>query len=162
MLASPASPTEILAGQLLGRMALALFQALLIYAVGTLAFGVRWGNPLAIGVLILLFAMVGSGVATLGAALFRTPEQATAIGPPVGIALGMLGGCMWPLSIVPPVMQAAGHVTPQAWAMDAFVKVMAGQAGLAAIGSDLLVLLAFVAVLVPLGSWRLRRTLMAA
>jgi ABC-2 type transport system permease protein len=51
--------------------------------------------------------------------VFRTSEQATAIGPAVGTAFGMLGGCMWPLEIVPQPVRLVGHATPHAWAVDA-------------------------------------------
>ncbi|MGH4030404.1 hypothetical protein ACQB60_15850 [Actinomycetota bacterium Odt1-20B] len=50
----------------------------------------------------------------LSGALFRTPEQLHAIGPAVGIGLGMLGGCAWPLIIVPRWLRAVGHAVPYA------------------------------------------------
>ena len=91
--------------------------------------------------------------------MLRNAEQATSIGPPAGIALGMLGGCMWPLAIVPAPMRAVGHLFPQAWAMDAFIALIARDAGLAGIARQLAVLAAFAAVLLALATWRLRRTL---
>jgi ABC-2 type transport system permease protein len=92
-------------------------------------------------------------------AVLRNAEQATSIGPPVGIALGMLGGCMWPLAVVPEPMRVVGHLFPHAWAMDAFVDLIAKDAGLAGIAVPLAVLAAFAAVLLTLAVWRLRRTL---
>jgi hypothetical protein len=80
-------------------------------------------------------------------------------GPPVGIALGMLGGCMWPLAIVPAPMRTFGHLFPQAWAMDTFIALIARNAGLAGILRQLAVLAAFAAALLALAAWRLRRTL---
>jgi hypothetical protein len=62
---------------------------------------------------------------TLGVVnLDRTPEQPSAIGPVVSITFAMLGGCMWPLSIVSPLMRAVGHATPQAWAVDAWTNLL--------------------------------------
>ena len=106
-----------------------------------------------------VFALVGTGAGMLFGSLLRTPEQATSIGPPVGIALGMLGGCMWPLAIVPAPMRLAGHLFPHAWAMDAFIDLISEDAGLAGIAGKLAVLAGFAAVLLALATWRLRRAL---
>jgi ABC-2 type transport system permease protein len=42
------------------------------------------------------------------------PEQASAIGPIVGIVFATRGGCMRTLSIVSTTMREIGHATPQA------------------------------------------------
>jgi len=160
LLATPTTATTILAGEALARFALALLQGLLIFVVGWLVFGVDWGDPPAALVLVVTFALVGTGVGMLLGAVLHNAEQATSIGPPVGIAMGMLGGCMWPLAIVPEPMRAAGHLFPHAWAMDAFIALIARDAGLAGITTQLAVLAAFAAALLALATWRLRRTLL--
>jgi ABC-2 type transport system permease protein len=80
---------------------------------------------------------------------------------PVGIAMGMLAGCMWPRAITPPLMQHIGQLMPQAWAMDAWIKLIADHAGLRGILPQLAVLGAFVVALLPLATWRLRRSIVA-
>jgi ABC-2 type transport system permease protein len=160
MLATPTTATTILAGEALGRFAVALLQGLIIFLVGWLLFGVDWGDPPAALLLVVTFSLVGTGVAMLLGAVLNNAEQATSIGPPVGIALGMLGGCMWPLAIVPEPMRAVGHLFPHAWAMDAFIALIAKDAGLAGIARQLAVLAAFAAGLLALATWRLRRTLL--
>jgi ABC-2 type transport system permease protein len=159
LLATPTTAGTILAGEFLGRFAVAMLQALIIFAVGWLLFGVDWGDPPAALLLVVVFALVATGVGMLLGAVLRNAEQATSIGPPVGIALGMLGGCMWPLAIVPAPMRALGHLFPQAWAMDAFIALIARDAGLAGIARQLAVLAGFAAVLLALATWRLRRAL---
>ena len=159
LLATPTTVTTILFGEALGRFAVALLQGLIIFVVGLLVFGVDWGDPPAALLLLVTFALVATGVGLLLGAVLRNAEQATSIGPPVGIALGMLGGCMWPLAIVPAPMRAVGHLFPQAWAMDGFIALIARNAGLAGIARQLAVLAAFAAVLLALATWRLRRTL---
>ncbi|MDQ2953281.1 MAG: ABC transporter permease [Chloroflexota bacterium] len=159
MLATPTSVGTIVAGQALGRFAIALFQGLFILVIGALVFGVRYGDLAAAVVLVIAFGLVATSISTLGGAVLRNSEQARAFAPPLGIALGMLGGCMWPLEVTGPTMKAIGHLTPHAWAMDAFVALTARGADLAAIVPQLLVLLGFSAVLLPLATWRLRVTL---
>lgn len=159
MLGTPTTVGTVLAGEALGRLAIALFQGLFVFIVGSVLFGVRFGDPLGVALLIIAFGLVATGVAMLFGTVFRTPEQAGSIGPPIGIALGMLGGTMWPLEIVPPVMRQIGHLTPHAWAMDAMLALMAKDADAVAILPQLLVLLAFAAVLLPLATWRLRQAI---
>jgi ABC-2 type transport system permease protein len=159
LLATPTTAATILFGEALGRFAVALLQGLIIFLVGWLVFGVDWGDPPAALLLLVTFALVATGVGLLLGAVLGNAEQATSIGPPVGIALGMLGGCMWPLAIVPAPMRAVGHLFPQAWAMDGFIALIARNAGLAGITRQLAVLAAFAAVLLAQATWRLRKTL---
>jgi len=161
MLGTPTTARTILAGETVSRFAIAGFQALFIFLVGTLLFGVSWGPPLAAASVIVLFVAVGTSVGMLFGTILRTPEQAGSIGAPLGIAAGMLGGCMWPLEIVPEPMQQFGHIFPHAWAMDAWIELIGRGGGIGDITTELAVLAGFVAVLFPLGAWRLRRAITA-
>jgi ABC-2 type transport system permease protein len=100
MLAGPVTARAIVQGETTTYLALTLLQSLLIVGVGALLFGVDWGNPIAAGALVALWALGGTGAGMLSGSVFRTPEQASSIGPTVGMVAGMLGGCMWPLAIV--------------------------------------------------------------
>ena len=159
MLAGPVRSGVVVAGEALGLVVVALVQAVLIVAVGALAFGVSWGDPLGAAALVGVWALVGAGAGMLAGTLFSTPEQATAIGSALGIALAMLGGCMWPLSIVGPAMRFVGHFTPQAWAVDAWTRLVSQHGTIGSIASQILVLAAFAAVFLSLAAWRLRRRL---
>jgi ABC-2 type transport system permease protein len=159
MTAAPVSPRQIVFGETAVYFSIALVQSLLIVTVGTVVFGVHWGNALAASVLIVTWALVGTGAGMLSGTVFKTREQAVAIGPPVGIVLGMLGGCMWPLEIVGSTMRTIGHVVPQAWAVDAWTELISRGGGITEIGRELLVLLAFAVALLAIASARLRRTL---
>jgi ABC-2 type transport system permease protein len=158
-LAGPVGPVAIVFGEVAGAFTIAITQSLLIVGVGGFVFGVHWGNPFAAATLILTWALVGTGAGMLSGSLFRTPEQASAMGPAVGMALGMLGGCMWPLALVGPTMRTVGHLAPQAWAVDAWVEVLSRGGGLADIARQVGVLLAFAAALLTLATMRLRHVL---
>ena len=71
---------------------------------------------------------------------------------------GMLGGCMYPLAVVGPVVRGVGHVVPQAWAMDAFVKLIYDHAGLTAVLPEVGVLAVFAAALSALALRAYART----
>jgi ABC-2 type transport system permease protein len=158
-MAAPVRARDIVLGEGLCYLSLALLQSALIVTVGAVLFGVHWGAPAAAAALIGLWALVGTGAGMLSGTVFRTPEQASGIGPAVGIAFGMLGGCMWPLAIVSPVMRTIGHLVPQAWAVDAWTRLVAQGGGIGDIAGQLGVLAAFAAALLGLASLRLRRRL---
>lgn len=159
MLAAPISARTIMLGAGVTRLLLALLQSLLILLVGTFVFGVSWGDPVAVAVLVLVFALLATGAGLLIGSLVQKPEQVPSLGIPISMGMAMLGGCMWPLEIVGPALRTAGHLTPHAWAMDAWISLGFEGGGLGTIAVDLLVLAAVAAVLIVLATWRLHRTL---
>jgi ABC-2 type transport system permease protein len=159
MLATPHGTGTILAGIGLAKLLFALLQSTLIVGVGALLFDVNWGDPVAAAALVVLFALVATAVGLLVGAVSSGPDQASAIGVPVGIALAMLGGCMWPLEVVPPVMRAIGHITPHAWAMDAWMTLIYDGGGLTDVAVELGVLALYAVGLGLLARRQLRRAL---
>jgi ABC-2 type transport system permease protein len=160
-LAAPVGAGALVGGETIAYFGLALTQSALIVAIGSAAFGVSWGDPAAAAALIVVWALVAAGAGVLCGTLFRTPEQANAIGPAAGIALGMLGGCMWPLAIVGSTLRTVGHLAPQSWAVDAWTALLSRHGGLDAIGRELAVLAGFAVVLLVLAAVRLRRSITA-
>jgi ABC-2 type transport system permease protein len=157
--AAPVSSRDILLGETLTFLAIALTQSLAIVVIGATAFGVSWGNPLAAGALVIAWSLVAASAGMLSGTVFRTPERAASMGPVIGIALAMLGGCMWPLSIVSSLMRQLGHVAPHAWAVDGWTSVLARHGGLAAISGDLAILCGYAAVVFAFATVRFRRSL---
>lgn len=162
MVGTPTRARTIMAGQALGRFGVAGLQGLYILALGIFFFGVDFGDPLAAGLLVAAFVLVGTSFGMLCGTIFRTPEQAGTIAPVAGIAMGMLSGCMWPRFVMPDAMQKLGQLFPHSWAMDAWIKLIARGSGVGGIGRELLVLAAFSAALLPIAAWRLRRSIVSA
>ncbi|MEY2477082.1 MAG: linearmycin/streptolysin transport system permease protein [Actinomycetota bacterium] len=157
MLATPTPARAIVLGYAMTAFVVALVQATGLLVIGSLFFRVHWGDPAAVAILLLLLAVVGASMNLIMGTVARTPEQAVAAAVPLGIAIGMLGGCMWPLEVVSPGMRAIGHLTPNAWAMDAWIRLVFVRVGLSGVTRQLLMLALFAAVLFPLATWRLRR-----
>lgn len=157
--AAPTGATALLLGEAGYRLLVAVLQAALIVVVGAVAFGVAWGDPWGVAALIALLAAASTGAAVLLGSLARTPQQITALAPPIGIALGMLGGCMWPLEIVGPTLRAIAHATPHAWAVQAFSRLVGDGAGLSDITRELAMLAAFAAAFLVVGLVAYRRAL---
>jgi ABC-2 type transport system permease protein len=160
-LAAPVPMAVVLLGLGLGWLVLALVQSLLILGVGALAFGVGWGDPLAAALLVLAFALVGCGAGLLVGAIGRDEDRVGAVAPVIGIVLGALGGCMVPLEVFPPGMQAVAHAVPHYWAITAWQQLVFDGEGVLAILPSLLLLTAMAAVAIAVASVLLRRRLTA-
>jgi ABC-type Na+ efflux pump permease subunit len=123
--AAPLSRGTVLLGKWGGRLALGLIQLGSAMLLGTLLFGMRWGPnlPLLLVVLVVYAALVAFLGIILGS-LARTSGQAVAIGVLASNFLAALGGCWWPIEIVPGWMQKLALLLPTGWAMDALHKLV--------------------------------------
>lgn len=162
MLATPTPPGTLIAGETLGRLLIGLIQALVIIVGSALLFGVHWGEPIGVAAVVLLFGLVSVGFGIFVGTLFRNEQQATGISLLLGLGLAALGGCMVPLEVFSPTMKKIAHITPHAWANDAFAKLIGHGAGIGAILPQLEVLAGYAAVLLILATWRLRRVLVSS
>lgn len=161
-LTAPVSTTELVAGQALGRFVIALFQGAYIMAATALLFGVDWGD-LGLSLLVLAaFAAVAAGAAMLVGSLLDNENAAVGLGIGLGLVLAALGGGMLPLELFPDSLRVVSHVTPHAWAYEAFADIQRHEGTLTDILPRLGVLLAMAAATLALGSWALRRSLARA
>jgi ABC-2 type transport system permease protein len=158
---TPTSIRSIIAGETLGRFVFALFQGGFIVVATALLFGVSWVDPLASGAIIVAFALVASGAAMLLATLVSNENQLSALAPALGMILGLLGGTMVPAEVFPDAMRTLSHVTPHAWAMEAFHHLLLDGGGLADVLVQVAVLLGFAAVLLTVAIFRFRRAIAA-
>lgn len=159
MLASPVTPAGVLVGMGLARFAVAVFQGLLIMGGTWLMFGVGWGNPIASLAILAVFAAVATGAAMLLGALGRTEHQVTAASVGVGLIAAALGGSMLPLDLMPDQMQTVAHITPHAWAYEAYAAVIRDGEGVVAVLPQLGVLATMAIVLLLIGGRVLRKHL---
>ena len=162
MLATPTAPGTLVAGETLGRLLIGLIQAAVIIFGSALLFGVRWGEPLGVAAVVILFDLVAAGFGIFVGTLFRNEQQAMGLSLLLGLGLAALGGCMVPLEIFSPTMKRVAHVTPHAWANDAFAKLIGHGATIGDILPQLGVLAGYAAVLLALATWRLRQVLVAS
>lgn len=157
--ATPTAVGTVLAGLSLGWFVFALMQSAIILTIGALLFGVRWGDPLAAGALVVVFAVVGTGAGLLVGAIGRNEDRVSAITPVVGIVLGALGGCMVPLDVFPETMRTVARAVPHFWAMRAWQALVFEGRGIGAIGTNLAVLAIFGATMLTAATLLLRRQL---
>ncbi|HSE10626.1 MAG TPA: ABC transporter permease [Nocardioidaceae bacterium] len=159
MYATPTSVRAIVAGEALGRIAIAVLQGAIIMIGSALLFGVSWGSPAAAALLMLAFAVAAGGAGMLMGALASSTEQAVAIGLLLALGMGALGGSMLPLEFFSPTMYTIAHITPHAWAADGFAELIRRDGSVLDVGRELGVLVGFGAALFAAAAWGLRRNL---
>jgi len=161
-LAAPVSPGQALAGQALGRFAIAAFQGGYIMLATALLFDVDWGDVWLSLLVLVTFSMVAAGAAMVLGSVLDNDSTASGAGVGLGLVLAALGGCMLPLELFPDTLQTVAHVTPHAWAYEAFAEIQRHDAGLADVLPQLGVLAAMAAALLVLGTRALRRSMTRA
>lgn len=118
LLSTPIRSSQILLGHFIGTIALGVLQVILLVGFGSLVMGVQWGrSPLGVILILfsLIFALTSFGLMLSG--LIKTRRQLGALTPVLVVSTSMLGGCMWPLEIVPDFMKTVAHFVPQGQAM---------------------------------------------
>jgi ABC-2 type transport system permease protein len=162
MLSTRTPVRAILLGELLGRFSVAMMQGVFIVLVSSLLFGVVWGSLLGATLVVVLFALIGTGAALIIGVFARNPDQAGAIGVAAGMILGAIGGAMVPAELFQEPMTTLSRLTPHAWAIDALRDLSFRGAAVSDILLQLTVLAAMALALVVVGTWGLRRSLTRA
>lgn len=156
--AAPVRRRTVVAALVATSLCVAAVQCVGLLIVGVLIFGVHWGNPAGVVLVLTMLSLAYAGAAALISVRSRSEEQAISVAVVLGIVCGLLGGCMYPLDVVGPAVRAVGHVVPQAWAMDAFVNLIYNHAGFETVLPQIGALAVFAVVLGALAMRAYART----
>ncbi len=157
LMASSVRREAILGGIFTGTAAKGLVQILLFWVVGLLAFNMDMGNsPAAVIVLSILMVIVSAAFSIMLATLVKTQRSAGSIAVLASLVLAPLGGCWWPLFILPQWMQALAKITPHGWATTGFNKLMLFGADFSAVVPEMLALVGFAVLFSIIAVWRFR------
>jgi ABC-2 type transport system permease protein len=130
-------------------MAIVLIGSCIMFGGGSILFQFRWQQPLALGILIAAYALFGTGFMALLAAIAGRERLADVTNTVTVMALGMIGGCMFPADQMPAFLRL--HVTPlvpTAWFVNAARQLQSTEhshrwlwtvLGLSALGASCLV-----------------------
>ncbi|MEM9643512.1 MAG: ABC transporter permease, partial [Planctomycetota bacterium] len=155
--AQPVSKSQVIVGKILGRFLLGVVQIVYLLMVSRFLFGMDYaGNLPLITLTILVFAW---GCASLGVfigAVVKTPESVQGICTLGSVAMAALGGCWWPLEIVPDFARRIGQLFPTAWAMSAMHQLISFGGGFADIQHELILIAGFALVATALAARFLR------
>lgn len=122
---SPISRGSVVLGKWGARMLLAAVQITFAMLTGTILFHVNWGRNILMVLCVLFFyaAMATAGGLLIGV-FARTRIQAGAGGSLVANVLACIGGCWWPIEIMPRAMQEFSKFTPAGLAMTALHELV--------------------------------------
>jgi len=126
MLVAPTSTSQVLGGKAIGIYLAGVAQVGILIFASALLFQLRWGDPLAVAVLILATVFGASGWGMLVAAVCRTPGQVASIGTALMLTFGILGGSFLDVESMPPLVQAMSRLTPNSWGLDGFTTLALG------------------------------------
>ncbi len=146
LLVSPTSSVQVLGGKMIGIFMTGTAQMLILIAGTSLMFGLQWGDPAAVLVLVLLAVFGAVGWGLLLTAVARTPGQVSAIGSALMLIFGILGAGFINTDNMPRWFQLATRVSPNIWGLDGFTTLALG-GGLQDIRTPLLALFIMGAVL---------------
>jgi ABC-2 type transport system permease protein len=157
---------QILGGKLGGLVLLGVVQAAILIVVtevlgrtGVLGMDFVWGaGVLPLTPLLIAYAFCVGSIGLFISGLFRTAQQAESLSWLIGMVFAGLGGCWWPLEIVPRTLRTVGHFFPTAWAMDGLHEVITWGHGFAGVTTPTLVLLLYGALFAVLGARSMRVT----
>jgi len=152
LLVSPTNGAQVLIGKMFGIYLTGVLQMLILVVASSLIFGINWGDPLGVLVIILASVFGATGWGMLLTSVMRTPGQVSSVGSAVMLLFGILGGSFFPASNLPDWFFWLSRITPNAWGLDGFSALALG-GGLMNLGEHLLglgvmgVVLSLIAIL---------------
>ena len=145
ILAAPVTLPQFVLSKMLRCFLLCGLALLLLVLMSALLFGIHWGNPLVMAVVIAACALSMTGLLALIYSLARTREQANVMSSVILLVLAMVGGSMFPFESLPGFLQAVGQFTPNRWGVLA-LQAVAGSKPLVELAKPLLGLVALGAL----------------
>jgi ABC-2 type transport system permease protein len=120
------------------------------------AFGVDWGNSLG-GLIVLSLAMIfaACGFGMFIATIFKSSKAVNSMSPAMVMVMAFIGGSMFPLFALPPVLQTVSKITLNNWALRGYMSIMLGD-GINSIITPVIVLCVMGTAFLTAGISRLR------
>jgi ABC-2 type transport system permease protein len=156
LLTSPTSMAQFLGGKVLGVFFTGNAQVGILIVASALFFGVKWGDPLGITVLILAAVFAATGWGMFITSFARTPGQVANIGSALMLIFGILGGTFIDLDQMPAFVQTLSRITPNSWGIDGFTTLALGGT-VQNLGEPIMALLIMGAVLFAISVGLFRR-----
>lgn len=141
---SPATFSSIIGAKWLSRIIIGMFQIILLFLIGKVLFGINLSRSFPLFLFLsLLFCAAIAGMSILFGSIIKKVEILIVLNVLVANLMAALGGCWWPLELVPPGLRTAGLFFPTGWIMDAYAKLIFFGEGLESVLLNLAVLAGF-------------------
>ncbi len=157
---SPATFTTIISGKWLSRLVLGMLQIGILFLVGKILFKIYLGPSfLGLFLVALFFCGTIAGMSILLGSFIRKEEILVVFNILFANIMASLGGCWWPIELVPRGVRSISYIFPTGWAMDAFHKLIFFGQNLDSILLNILILIlfSFVFLILAVKFFKLRR-----
>ncbi|MGI6528120.1 MAG: ABC transporter permease [Clostridia bacterium] len=106
--------------------------------------------------ILFVFSLVACGIGLVVTSYSDSSYMASTLNTMILTPTCMIGGCFWPVYIMPKFMQNLSYIVPQRWALEAIEKIQKGY-DYTAIVLNLFVLLMFAVVFFMIAILRLKK-----
>ena len=156
LMAAPLSRGTAIGAKALVSYVLGVVSMTVLMIGANLGLGAEWGDPVAVGALVLAGVAAATAIMALVASFARTPEGAGNIQSIIAVILGMLGGAFFPVGSDGGVLASLSLLTPHAWFLRG-LNDLAGGGGLGVVVPSLIAIGAFAVVTGGLAVWGFSR-----
>ncbi|MDQ1352109.1 MAG: transporter permease [Acidobacteriota bacterium] len=146
VLFSSTSIGQLWGGKFLGRLVMGIIQAFILVIAGKLFFNLNLGNNFLSLLNVAVFSITIASLSIFIGSVLNKEDLIVGVSILLANTFAALGGCWWPIEIVPQTFRTLGMISPAYWAMDSFHKIIFFNGGFGDIGLNLIVLLGFALV----------------
>ena len=153
LLVTPTSVATILLSSSLYDFLFSSLRVLLYLVVGVFIFGMNLQLNSFVSFIIVSVLTISSfaGIGFISAAFIIVFKQGSPIGLLVGILSSLLGGVLYPISVLPVWLKPVSHLLPITHGLEAMRRILLNGASLFEVGDQILALCLFTIILFPLG-----------
>jgi ABC-2 type transport system permease protein len=153
LLVTPTRVSTILLSSSLYSFLFSSMRVLLYLIVGTLLFGMtlKFNSIFAFILVTILTISSFAGIGLISAAFIIVFKQGSPIGMLAGISSSLLGGVLYPVSVLPSWLEPVAHLLPITHALEAMRRILLNGANLAEVSNQIVILAFFTVVLLPTG-----------
>ena len=126
LMAAPVSRGAIVGAKAIYSFVIGVVSMAILIVASHFLMDARWGDPIAVTVVVLSAVFAAMGLQSLVTTLATTDEQAAGYGAIVGVTLGLLGGTFFPIAQAPGLISQITFLSPHSWIMRALGEVSGG------------------------------------
>ncbi len=157
LLTTPSHKSVFLLGTIGGQVLMALVQMLILIIFGMVVMGLNWGHaPGALALMLVSSALAAAALGTTLGTFVKTESQANGLSIMLGMVMGLMGGCWYPIELFPQAVRSAVQVLPTTWAMQGMLDIVLRGEGAAGVLPEAGVLLGMALVLFVIGVLRFK------
>jgi len=161
MLVTPSSVAEIITGMSIWDFVFTSLRIITYLVIGGFFFGMRFNNPnIPAGILIIVLSVVCfSSIGIMSAGFIIIFKRSEPISWFMGSLTGLFSGVYFPTEVLPAKLQIISNILPATYSLRALRHALLGGYSFEAVIPDMMILVIFSIILMPLAMVIFKRTL---